>query len=245
MKSNYFERSYEILSYECDLKGRLHPLTVFNYMQELASNQADQLGFSVQKLMKHKMTWVLSRIHLKLDDILFWQDTFIGRTWPSGIQGKFALRDFQFSNSSGKIVGNATSSWMIIDIEKRKPVKLENIIDINSYIAGDRSLPDEFQPLPDLNSFENEKKFQVRYSDLDINRHVNHVAYIDWALEAVPPNILLKKYPIEIEVGYRREVFYGDVVISRSTQLDDKTFIHQILSDKDQQEIARLRTWWE
>jgi acyl-ACP thioesterase len=245
MKTNYLERTYEILSYECDFKGRLHPLTVFNYMQELASNQANRLGFSVQALMKQNMTWVLSRIHLKIDNILCWQEKFIGRTWPSGIQGRFALRDFQFLNSDGKTIGSATSSWIIIDIEKRKPVKLEEIIDIESYSSGERALADEFDPLPGLDSFENEKKFEVRYSDLDINHHVNHVAYIDWALESVPQAILLRKYPKEIEVGYRREVFYNDVVISRSSQLDESIFLHQIFSAKDEQEIARLRTTWK
>jgi acyl-ACP thioesterase len=245
MKPNYLERSYDILSYECDLKGRLHPLTVFNFMQEMASNQADQLGFSVQKLMKKNMTWVLSRIHLKLDDILHWRDILIGRTWPSGIQGLFALRDFQFFNREGAVIGTATSSWMIIDVAKRKPVKLEEIIDIESYSAGERALVDSFDPLPDLEAAEYEKKFDVRYSELDVNRHVNHVAYIDWALEAVPPKILLEKYPREIEVGYRREVFYGDVVVSKSAQLDDNIFLHQIFNDKDQQEIARVLTRWE
>ena len=242
---DYLQRSYEIRSYECDLKGRLHPLAMFNFMQELASNDADRRGFSVQALMKRKMTWVLTRIHLKFTGVLHWQQKFTARTWPSGVQGMFALRDFDFKNDAGEIFGTATSSWMIIDVEKRKPVKLEEMINVDQYHKGERALPDDFPPLPELETHEIEKRFEVRSSDLDLNRHVNHVAYIDWALEAVPPEMLLEKYPSEIEVGYRREVFYGDTVLSRSAALDDTTQIHQILSAKDHQEIARLRTSWK
>ena len=109
------------------------------------------------------------------------------------------------------------------------------------------ALQDDFQPLPVPDSFDYEKEFHVRYSDLDVNKHVNHVAYIDWGLEAIPESVLLKSYPIEIEVGYRREVFYDDLVISRATQVDTEipTFQHQIFSGKNEVEIARMRTRWK
>jgi hypothetical protein len=52
---------------------------------------------------------------------------------------------------------------------------------------------------------------------------------------------------MEIEVAYRREVFYNDLVISRAKQLKEArtpTFLHQILSGKSEVEIARMRTRW-
>ena len=248
MSKNYFEKTYEIRAYECDYRGRISPLAMFDFMQDLASQHADKLGFSVKALMQQNMTWVLSRIHLKFTGIVYWEDRLTGQTWPSGTQGKYALRDFKLINEKEQIIAVGTSSWMVIDLEKRIPLKFDSVLDASELINLERSLQDDFQPLPVPDSFDYEKEFHVRYSDLDVNKHVNHVAYIDWGLEAVPEAVLLKSYPVEIEVGYRREVFYDDLVISRSKQIEGAeipTFQHQIVSGKNEVEIARMRTRWK
>jgi acyl-ACP thioesterase len=217
-------------------------------MQDLASRHADMLGFSVQALMQKKMTWVLSRIHLKFTGMVYWGDKLLGRTWPSGTQGKYALRDFQINNDKQQTIAVGTSSWMVIDLEKRVPLKFEKVLDTSHLINLERALPDEFKPLPVLDSQDFEKEFHVRYSDLDVNKHVNHVAYINWGFEAVPESVLLRSYPEEIEVGYRREVFYDDLVISRVKQVENaeiQIFHHQIISGKNEAEIARMRTRWK
>ncbi|MBN2366761.1 MAG: hypothetical protein EH225_12675 [Calditrichaeota bacterium] len=246
MLTYFFDNEYEIRAYECDVQGRLHPLALFNFMQDMASRHADMLGFSVQKLMKKNMTWVLSRIHLQILKTLYWGDVIKGRTWPSGRQGRYALRDFRLTNDSGETVALATTSWMVLDLEKRVPLKLENLGNTDYFLQEERALQDEFSSLPLAESYEYEKSFRVRYSDLDINRHVNHVSYIDWGLEAVPDEVLLKSYPADIEVSYRKEVFYNDRIISRCHRVDDedsKTFIHQLFIEGGE-EIGRLCTSW-
>jgi medium-chain acyl-[acyl-carrier-protein] hydrolase len=247
MPRYFYEKDYEIRSYDCDYLGRVSPLSLFNYMQDLASTDAENLGFSVQHLMEKKMTWVLSRIHLKIEKVTYWKDKLKGGTWPSGRQGRYAMRDFRLRNAAGETIAVASSSWMVLDLEKRIPLKLENLGDIDFFEEEERALPDDFSPLPEQESFDAEKKIAVRFSDLDINRHVNHVAYINWGLEGLNEEVLFKKYPMEIEVQYRKEVFYKDRILSRSKQSDSKNnsvFLHMLLLEEGGQEIARLRTRW-
>jgi len=247
MKRKYFQRKFDIRTYECDFKGQLHPLALFNFMQELASTHADRLGFSVQKLMQQKMTWVLSRLHLKINKPLRWGETLTGRTWPSGRVGKYALRDFQFFNHTGETTAVGTSSWMVIDLEKRQPLKLDQLFTSDVSLKK-RALADDFPALPEIDNSENQCKFAVRFSDLDLNRHVNHVSYIAWALESLPEPVLFRHYPMEVEVSYRKEVFLGDQVICKLQQIqgtESLSYIHQLFLEKNGQEIARLRTQWK
>jgi len=81
--------------------------------------------------------------------------------------------------------------------------------------------------------------------DLDINRHVNHTVYVQWALEALPRELLLETAPAEIEVAYRAEAFYGDEIAARA-QVEDagRSFRHQIVNASTGAELARLRTLW-
>ena len=92
-----------------------------------------------------------------------------------------------------------------------------------------------------------ERTFFVRQGDLDWNRHTNHVVYIEWAAEAVPPDIVTGSRPAEIEADFRGEARYGDVVLSKVEARPSAAapeFIHQIIREKDRAELARLRTVW-
>lgn len=55
-------------------------------------------------------------------------------------------------------------------------------------------------------------EFKALFEDLDFNRHVNNVAYLRWAVEGLPPEVLFARRPMEIEINYRSETFYGDAI---------------------------------
>jgi medium-chain acyl-[acyl-carrier-protein] hydrolase len=83
--------------------------------------------------------------------------------------------------------------------------------------------------------------------DIDINNHVNHAVYIQWALETVPEDILRAARPTDIEVAYKGEAFYGDEVVSKSQRFDNETgptFFHGIFQKTSGVELTRLRTVW-
>ena len=83
--------------------------------------------------------------------------------------------------------------------------------------------------------------------DIDVNNHVNNVVYIEWALEAIPANILKKCQPEHVEISFKGEAFYNEAVISRCSKNfngDENIFLHQIVRKEDGKELARLRTKW-
>jgi len=168
-------------------------------------------------------------------------------TWPSGKGGYFATRDFEMASAAGPVL-SATSSWMIIDLERKTPVKVDAVIDV-PYAVDRRALEDPFAPLPVPSAREAEVRFRVESGHLDWNRHVNNAVYAEWALEGAPPDVLLKKRPVELEVSYRAEAFYGEEVLSVIQAVPGSAagpvFLHQILNAATRTELARLRTRWE
>ena len=44
-------------------------------------------------------------------------------TWPSGIDRLFAIRDFRMV-AGEEVLLRATSEWMVIDVNRRRPVRL-------------------------------------------------------------------------------------------------------------------------
>ena len=56
-----FEKEYRIHVYETGPDGKLNLYSLFNYMQDIASDHAIKLGFGRDDLMRDNRFWVLSR----------------------------------------------------------------------------------------------------------------------------------------------------------------------------------------
>jgi medium-chain acyl-[acyl-carrier-protein] hydrolase len=241
-----YEESFQVRTYESDHRGLVRPVAILNYLQEVAGAHAEQLGFSVNNLLARGITWVMSRSHVR-----FLRDPGVGeklrvRTWPSGRRGLHAMREFEVFDDSSQMVAVGTSSWVIVDIESKRPVRIEKVIPTYPPTAR-RALDDGFAALPVLTGADHELPFRVRLGDLDINQHVNNVVYAGWALEALPEQWQQCHRPAAIEIAYRSEAFSGDRVVSRAqafTAGDASGFLHQLVSEADGRELTRLRTLW-
>ena len=240
-------KQYQVRLYEADFRGTLRPVSLLNYLQDTASAHSSRFGYSISELLLRNMTWVLSRYHISVRRYPSVGDTIRVSTWRSAIEGMFALRDFEITDSSGNILVTATSSWVIMNLETKRPVKLEAVITDYPLVAR-RALNDDFAPLPKLGNHSIEEPFKVRIADLDMNHHVNHTVYVEWALESVPREILEGFCLVELEVGYRAEAFYGDTVQARAVVTQEgnpATFLHQLLNEKNGKELTRLKTTWK
>ena len=242
-----YRKEYTVHTYETDARGLARPVALLNFLQDSAGDHAGRLGLSVVDLFKRNLTWVLSRYHVLIHRYPALGERLEVMTWPSGKHGYFAIRDFEVSDGDGGPVLSGTSSWMVIGIEKKQPVKVDDVVG-PGYAVEKRALDDPFTSLPVLSARESGVRFRVETGHLDWNRHVNNAVYVQWALEAVPPDFLMNRRPMEVEVSYRAEALYGDEVLSAAQRVPEEdagpAFLHQILNVATGAELARLRTRW-
>ena len=247
MSDLIYRKEYTVHTYETDARALARPIALLNYLQDAAGDHAGRLGWSVVDLGKRNMTWVLSRYHVLIHRYPGLGERLEVVTWPSGKHGYFAVRDFEMANGGGDAVLSATSSWMVIGLDKKQAIKVDDVI-TSGYTVEKRAIEDPFASLPVLAAREFEVRFRVEMSHLDWNRHVNNAVYVQWALEAVPPEVLLNRRPVDIEVSYRAEALYGEEVVSAVQQVpeayQEPAFLHQILNAATGAELARLRTRW-
>jgi medium-chain acyl-[acyl-carrier-protein] hydrolase len=245
IEENILRRSYAIRSYEVNAGGRLSIPSIFNLLQDAASSHALKLGLSVPQLLANNYTWVLSRIYLKMNQYPGWGDTIQVHTWPSGIQRVFALRDFDL-HQDGCSIGSCISAWIIIDAANRRPVRPTSFARQLNPVDRKHVLEHPLGKLPVLKTPQIEKRFSVRYRDLDINQHVNNASYIEWLLECLPGIVENGRCLSELEVNFLGEALHGDTVLARCQNLDEKSKLiaHDILREADGRELIRARTSW-
>jgi acyl-ACP thioesterase len=242
-----YERSFKVQAYEMGPGGRVKLGSLLNYFQEGASEHAEKLGASVIDLISKNLTWVLSRYHIQIFRYPLWKESLQMTTWPSLQRGLFALREFEVRDQQKNGLATATSSWMLLDIRSKKPVPLAD--HLPEYPKDPRrAISDAFDPLPRTEKIDLQLPFRVQRRDLDWNRHVNHVVYVEWAVETAPQDVLENFQPAEIEVDFRAEALFGETVLSRTEVVslaDGPVLTHQIIKEKDRKELTRLRTHWK
>ncbi len=240
--------NFKVRAYEVGPRGRATIQSICNYLQESAANHAEALNVSVSRLIKMNLTWVLSRLHVRMEKYPFWQKTVTVETWPSARDNFYALRDFRIKNEKGEVIGVATSSWMMIDIKARKPVILPEFLKEFENKDEGRTLEDSFKRLPKIGQAQFEKNFNVRLSDLDMNQHVNSVNYIEWGLEVTPPAFWKKYILYDLEISFRAESVYGDRIVSQcrvEDMGDHQMLVHRLLRAQDERELTRMVTRWK
>jgi acyl-ACP thioesterase len=244
--ANIWQESYRIRSYEVDCRNRLSILSTFNYMQEAASRHAAALGVSIHQLLAENHTWLLSRLKIKIAAYPRWNDQIRASTWPSGARQLFALRDFELTDTDNRPFAKALSAWLVIDLQRRRPIRIEPFLERLKPIEGSHAIDGGLDKLPPLKHHTHETRFVVRFSDLDINQHVNNVKFVEWVIESLPPAVLNSMVLSELEINFLAEAFYGDQILAAcSPQNSDNTqFLHRLTRGQDRHELVRARTKW-
>lgn len=244
-KKMIWQETYQIRNYELHSKGHMSIQAICNYLQEAASCHAEHLEMSYHDLIAQNLIWVLSRLHVQMKSYPKWKERVQLETWPSGVDKIYAFRDFCLKNENHEVFGLATTAWAILKLDNRRPIRLLKTFDGFPFPERARAIDDHFKKLPKLQTPQFEKQFRVRLSDVDINHHVNNVSYIGWIIETIPQQIWENCQLNNLEIGFRAESQYGDQIISQSQMIDDKIFIHRLLRERDQVELAQAKTIWK
>ena len=183
--------------------------TVFNFFQEAAISHAENLGVGREAMARTGQVWILSRISVQVDRRPKYGETVTVRTWPRGGEKLFALRDFDIRDAQDAAV-RARSCWLIIDIEKRRPLRPQSIMDSLPQNEGMDSL-DAALALEERLSLQKDSEHRALYTDVDYNGHVNNVSYIRWIEDAVDPALLERAGRMRLDINYMNEVRPGEI----------------------------------
>jgi len=236
---------FTIHTYEVDAFGQLSITALAGYLGEAAGAHATALGVGLEALMARGLTWVLTRQRVEIIRTPRLHERIEVETWPSGLDRLAALRDFRVRTADGVELARATSQWYVLDLETRRPHPPLAVLDPARFRDEvPRAAVFSDGKLATLSSWERERRFHVRYADIDQNLHVNNGSYLAWAIEVMPREVWQSSRLETLEVQYRAECTLGSAVLSRLKPAGDGTHLHGIVREEDGRELARLTTRW-
>jgi medium-chain acyl-[acyl-carrier-protein] hydrolase len=248
MELMQFEKQYRVHVYETGPDGKLNLFSLFNYLQDIASDHAIRLGFGRDDLMRDNRFWVLSRIYAEISLMPEWEDSVIVKTWPNGTDKLFALRNFDVSFPDGTHIASATSSWLILDMTTRKVQRPDNILSKFYSDLHPNHSPIRYASKLEPSSEENlsTRLYTIRVSDLDVNLHANNVKYLTWVSDFYDLDFVMKNFSRSVEINYLAESQFNEEVVIKTSEekINGSVYNHSIFRTSDNKELCRIRIEW-
>jgi len=199
---------YRVRFSEVDRNDRLRLRTFFDYAQEVAGIHAGKLGVSSASLWAMRQAWMVSRMRIRIMNYPAAMREVRVKTWPSGFDKLFAVREYEFSYAdSGQLFAEASSCWLIVDTEHKR------ILPASRRLVGSQyeELAKEeakrlFPSLDRMHPLQEElpmlRTFVATEAMIDGNCHVNNAEYAGMLQDAFGPGC----YPQEFQINYNRAI---------------------------------------
>ncbi|MDR1707656.1 MAG: acyl-[acyl-carrier-protein] thioesterase [Prevotella sp.] len=225
------EYEFTVDAYLTDFRGKATLPMIGGFMLQAATKHAEERGFGYSSMTSMQRVWVLSRMAIEIFEYPKNDTIMIIKTWVASVNRLFTERYFAFEDESGKEIGYAKSLWASIDLKERKPTNVLELDGLFGYITEKANPIEGLTKIPALkDNYEQASDFIVKYSDVDINKHLNSMKYIEHFVDVFDIDMFKEKEIRRIEINYISEGHYGTKIDIFKREEADYTFILEMRS---------------
>ena len=199
---------YRVEPQDVDFTQRITLAALGHYILRTAGEDADRSGFGVRELNGHNCSWVLSRMAVELERQPERYEPFDIQTWVCEYGRLMTTRNFLLLDDRGECFGAAVTHWAMIDLDSRQPMDLRQLEGAAASLV-DREPPIDRPRKVAAVEADDVVYRRVVYSDIDFNRHVNSMKYLEWMVDRLPLEILGQHDGVRFDINYLHEGKYG------------------------------------
>src|SRR5665647_1089438 len=222
-----FEKQFDLRYLEMDQYGWASPTTILTLLEEAAADHCLSMKHSLYDLFNQNIGWVLLSGYMQMERYPLYKEKITIRTWISKFTDIRGSRENLIFDEQGNIIGRAKGLWLFFDIKKRMPVRIFNDIKDKWNCYPEESIAhDIYKKFEAIDSGIYNKNFHVHRYDMDSNKHVNNLRYLQWLIETIPNEITDNFYMHSIDGRFVGEAQFGHTIESLTERENDAyTFI--------------------
>lgn len=246
LEKNVFKEDIKIKYSEMDYKLGLKPSALLNFLQDLASENAEQLGFGYSYISKNNLAWFLLKYRIEFNDYPSSVYNMTIKTEPRGYNKLFAYRDFELY-AEEKLLGRAASVWSLVDVNSKSLAPMAKVFENNEYMTPHQKREDDliFEKIKPVEKADISKTYEIRYDDIDVNKHANNGNYIIWAFESLSFDFKSNHKLKTLDIQFKKEVKYGNKILSEIEFRNDNTTIHTIKNADTNEDLCYIQVVWK
>ena len=187
-------------------------------------------------------SWVLSRMAVEFDSQPTQYTDYTIATWINEYGRVLSTRNFTLTDAAGTEFGRAVTQWAMIDLRSRSALDLSWVGDAHADAIVDAPSPtDKPRKIREVNPAQT-VEHKVVYSDIDFNRHVNTMRYIEMMIDMLPVELLMQETPVRFDIHFLRECRYGQT-LSVGYEQRGRTALFEIRSDEGTPAVRASIEW--
>lgn len=201
---------FNIDAYLTDFRGKATLPQMSSFILQAATKHAEERGFGYSAMTALHKAWVLSRIVIEVSEYPRNDAPLQVRTWVAGVNKFFTERCVSFETPGGHPLGFARTLWAAIDMDTRRPTNLLELDGLARYLCPEPMPIEGTRKIPRLHEDDAPAgKFTVRYSDIDINGHLNSVKYVEHFVDLFDMEQFRTGDIRRFEINYVSEARFG------------------------------------
>lgn len=230
-----YQREFQVPYYQSDAKREMNIPAILNVALQMSGEQSTALERSDVWLYEHfHYVWIVTEYEISVTRLPRFMETVRVETEAISYNKFFCYRDFRFFDETGEVLLEIHSSWVLMDPDTRKAARVEDEI-VAPYGSVKTTKLERGHKFAKLDAPE-KRTYHVRYSDIDMNQHVNNSKYYDWAVDPLGFDFLTNHQPAKIYIKYNHEVRPGEEIFS-AYELNGQKTNHVINDNSAQIEI--------
>ena len=222
-----YVKEFEVSPVAVDQFGRLKASRLLAYLQDVAGDHSAILGTDQKALTDKNLFWAVIRHRVQITRLPQSGEKLRIETWPMPTTRTAYPRSTIAYDEAGNECFRSISLWILMDAASRAMVLPgKSGVEVGGLLRGcELRAPSSILPR-EMGSLQERI---VRYTDLDINGHMNNCRYLDWAYDLLPSQFHQHKTVRDFTLGYLSEAREGDALLLQHAAAPDGSVRLEIL----------------
>ena len=211
----YFEHDFEIGLKDVEKFNKLSNKAILSFLEDIGSYHSDSINFGLNDIINTHLSWVLLGWKVRVLKRPTYGDKFHIKTWARNVEKFSTYRDFEVYNQNNELVIVATSKWVLVNTETGRITAIPEDV-ISKYRPEDKNVfPEEeceISKLTDPKKYISEINYKITRTQIDLNKHLHNLYYLDISYEALPENIYENNLFDDFEIMYKKQIRLHETV---------------------------------
>lgn len=211
MEQFFYTETMTVMNADADFRSLLKPSALLRYVEQVSADHARTFGMTDQFFKDHGVAFLVGKQALKFDRVPQRAEKLTLLTRAEASRRGSVKRITTVTDAEGKQVAMVDCRWIVVSLAENRILRepgwtVEGFW--NETVEGE--LPLQLHKCRE--GLTSAGEWTVRYSQCDLNGHLNNAFYLDLVCDALPLDVVRKGPVTFASINYHREVPMGETV---------------------------------
>lgn len=208
------------------LSNKMTNKAIIKALENAGGKHSESLNVGLNSIEETGLSWILLAWKVKVIHRPKYNEELSVETWGREYNRAFTYRDYKIYDEAGNLCVIATSKWAIIDIKNGKLIEITPAFMEPFQIEEEKVFEEESNlKIKEPKTAISQITYKVQRRDIDINKHVHNLFYLDFAYEALPQEVYEQGECNNIEIMYKTQIKLDDEINCIYTKEDNQNIV--------------------